>query len=198
MMQTTLALIAFLFPLAFSPGPGNLFFAANGARFGFRATLAANLGYHLATFAMTLLIGLGFVAVIGKYPQLFAALQIAGALYVLWLAWKLFRAGTLAQDGTAQPAGLRDGAVLLLLNPKAYVIMTLMFTQFTHAKGAAPLSLVLLIAAVFTLNNAVAFCAWTVMGDTMARSFRTPRAAHLLNTFLAALLAGIAIWMLLR
>jgi len=37
-----LALILFLFPLAFSPGPGNMFFAANGARFGFLNTLSAN------------------------------------------------------------------------------------------------------------------------------------------------------------
>ena len=54
------ALIIFLFPLAFSPGPGNMFFAANGARFGFVNTLSANLGYHLATIIVTFLIGFGF------------------------------------------------------------------------------------------------------------------------------------------
>ena len=54
------ALIIFLFPLAFSPGPGNMFFAANGARFGFAKTLSANFGYHLATIIVTFLIGFGF------------------------------------------------------------------------------------------------------------------------------------------
>ena len=49
------ALIIFLFPLAFSPGPGNMFFAANGARFGFAKTLSANFGYHLATIIICLL-----------------------------------------------------------------------------------------------------------------------------------------------
>jgi threonine/homoserine/homoserine lactone efflux protein len=34
MTETILALIIFLLPLAFSPGPGNMFFAAIGARFG--------------------------------------------------------------------------------------------------------------------------------------------------------------------
>ncbi len=34
MTQTTIALVLFLAPLAYSPGPGNLFFAATGARFG--------------------------------------------------------------------------------------------------------------------------------------------------------------------
>ena len=54
------ALLIFLFPLAFSPGPGNMFFSASGAKFGFKKTLSANFGYHLATIIVTLLIGLGF------------------------------------------------------------------------------------------------------------------------------------------
>ncbi len=32
-------LLAFLFPLAYRPDPGNMFFAATSARFGVRATL---------------------------------------------------------------------------------------------------------------------------------------------------------------
>ena len=55
-----IALLIFLFPLAFSPGPGNMFFAVNGARFGFVNTLSANFGYHLATIMITLIIGFGF------------------------------------------------------------------------------------------------------------------------------------------
>ena len=54
------ALLVFLFPLAFSPGPGNMFFAANGARFGLVKTLSANFGYHFATIIVTFIIGLGF------------------------------------------------------------------------------------------------------------------------------------------
>ena len=45
------ALLIFLFPLAFSPGPGNMFFAASGAKFGFKKTLSANFGYHLAYYS---------------------------------------------------------------------------------------------------------------------------------------------------
>ena len=55
----TLTLLIFLFPLAYSPGPGNLFFAANGARFGFWATVPANIGYHIATWFVTLAVGGG-------------------------------------------------------------------------------------------------------------------------------------------
>jgi len=89
----TLALLIFLFPLAYSPGPGNMFFAANGARFGFWATVPANIGYHVATWLMTVAVGAGFLAVFKDYPLVFFGIRIAGALYVLWLAWGLFIAG---------------------------------------------------------------------------------------------------------
>ena len=58
MIEITIALIIFLFPLAYSPGPGNMFFAANGARFGFAATVPSNIGYHIATWLVTVVIGL--------------------------------------------------------------------------------------------------------------------------------------------
>lgn len=195
MLNVTFALLAFLLPLAYSPGPGNLFFAANGARFGLRATLPANFGYHVATLVVSAAIGLGFFAAIDRLPGLFDTLRVAGALYVLWLAWKLFRAGALAQDAEARPAGFVDGAVLLLLNPKAYVIMALMFTQFLgdSATGSA---LVLWIALIFTLNNALAFTLWTVAGDGLGRLFRSPERARVLNVGLSAMLAAVAVWML--
>lgn len=78
-----LILFLFLFPLACSPGPGNMFFAANGARFGFRATVTANLGYHLATWTVTVAIGLGFMAALDRLPALVRGMKIGGSLYVL-------------------------------------------------------------------------------------------------------------------
>jgi len=47
MLELTLALVLFLFPLAYSPGPGNMFFAAIGGRFGLRASVPATIGYHV-------------------------------------------------------------------------------------------------------------------------------------------------------
>ena len=55
MSQNVLTLLLFLAPLVYSPGPGNLFFAALGARFGWRGTLLANLGYHAATLLMSMM-----------------------------------------------------------------------------------------------------------------------------------------------
>ncbi|KQI70000.1 lysine transporter LysE [Loktanella sp. 3ANDIMAR09] len=197
MTQLTIALILFLAPLAYSPGPGNMFFAANGARFGFRATVPANLGYHAATLVVTIGIGLGFDWISREAPMFLAIIRFAGAAYVLYLAWMLARAGVMSGNDEAKPASVMDGAILLLLNPKAYLIIALMFTQFAGAADMHRTASVIWIAAVFTVNNAVAFSIYAALGDGMTARWRSPDTARFLNLSFAAILAGVAIWMLL-
>ncbi|RKF16633.1 LysE family translocator [Roseovarius spongiae] len=196
MTTTIAALIVFLFPLAYSPGPGNMFFAANGARFGMRATLPANCGYHVATWIVTAAIGFGALAAFTTHPGAFQALKLLGSLYVLWLAWSLFRSG--GHDGAteATPAGFSTGVLLLLFNPKAYLIIALMFTQFVvAADDTGQWQLILVITTVFTLNNLLAFLAWTAAGDRLARQFREEQSAKWINRVFGAVLAAVAVWM---
>ncbi len=185
----TLALLIFLFPLAYSPGPGNLFFAANGARFGFWATVPANIGYHIATWLVTLAVGAGLLAVFTAYPYIFTVIKLMGVAYILRLAWKLYGAG--AQAGqAARVAGFWDGVVLLVLNPKAYVLMALMYSQFGQADA------LVWVATVFTLNNMVAFCLFSLAGDRVAARFARGQSGELANKAMAAILACVAVWML--
>jgi len=197
MIELTTALIIFLFPLAYSPGPGNLFFAANGARFGLRSTIPATTGYHTATWLVTVAIGLGFAAVIHKYPGIFSTIKVLGSLYVLWLAWKLLRSGILRSQQEPKSANFWDGVVLLVLNPKAYFIIAAMFAQFLGMDSGDQIVLVLWISTIFTLNNFVAFTSWTIVGDRLANIFRNESNAKILNLGFGSLLAVVAVWMFL-
>lgn len=188
-MTHVLTLLLFLFPLAYSPGPGNLFFAANGARFGVWATLPALFGYHLATLIVTGAIGLGFGAAVAHMPATFTIIRWGGAAYVLWLALSLWRAGA-SHAAQARPAGFWGGVVLLLFNPKAYVIIALMFSQFLTVGSVGQ---IMWITGVFTLNNLLAFGIYAALGDRLARHLRD---AAGFNRALALILAGVALWML--
>ncbi len=196
MITQLLALLLFLFPLAYSPGPGNMFFAANGARFGLAATLPASAGYHLATWLVTAAIGLGFAAALERSSQVFLVIKWAGSAYVLYLAWKLFRAGAIESVREARPAGFMDGVILLALNPKAYVIIALMFTQFLTDGTEDRFAVIWMVTTVFTLNNLVAFTVWTAVGNGIARQFQDESHAHRMNMALGAILAAVAVWML--
>ena len=195
MIEITIALIIFLFPLAYSLGPGNMFFAANGARFGFAATVPSNIGYHIATWLVTVVIGLGMITALNDYPNVFLALKMSGAAYILWLAWKLIRASRYDGRVEAKPATFWDGVILLILNPKAYMIMALMFSQFLSMDGGLQIANVLAISTIFTLNNLVAFSIWAAVGDKIADKFRTDEGARRLNLMFGTILAAVAVWM---
>lgn len=198
MLELTIALILFLLPLAYSPGPGNMFFAAIGGRFGVRASVPASVGYHLATFMVTAAVGLGFAAVARVSSEVFEIMRYLGSAYVFWLAVTFLRAGATADDRTARRATMVDGAVLLLLNPKAYLIIALMFTQFLPVDTTSRVGLVVWITSVFTLNNLVAFTVWTIAGDMLTRRFRNEKSARPLNIASGLMLAAVALWILLR
>ena len=196
MTDTTLALLVFLFPLAYSPGPGNLYFAALGARGPLRAAVPPLVGYHVVTWAVTVAMGLGAFGLAQAQPGAMRWLGYAGAAYLLFLAWGLLRAGPaggVTPAGRAGRAGVGSGAALLLLNPKAYVIIALMFAQFADA-ARSPAGVVW-IATVFTLNNLAAFALWTLLGDRLAAVCGAGAGAYWLNAGLAAALAGVAAWM---
>ena len=197
MLELTIQLIIFLFPLAYSPGPGNMFFAANGARFGFGSTLRANLGYHLATWIVTAAIGFGFGTLLQFIPYFFEVIRYAGAAYVFHLSWLLFRAGAVDANAAVKPAGFWDGVIILVLNPKAYLIIAVLSSQFLSGEHKNYDWLVLFVATIFTLNNFIAFSIWTLAGDRLMRIFKTDYSASVMNRFFGIVLATVALWMLL-
>lgn len=198
MIALTLSLLIFLVPLAYSPGPGNIFFATIGARDGVRGVARANAGYHLATFIVTLSVGLGFGWFAKTSPVVLHVIRYAGAAYMLVLAWHLLQAGSHDGKSNASTATFTDGFALLLLNPKAYLIIALMFSQFTSADTNDSWLRVFWITTVFTLNNLLAFTLWAYAGDRLATQFRSPRHARQFNLAMGLMLAGVTIWMMLR
>ncbi len=198
MIELSIQLILFLFPLAFSPGPGNLFFAAYGARFGFASTLSANAGYHVTTWIVTVAIGSGFGLVAKELPNFLVAIKYIGSAYVFYLAWLLFNADKAQGQAEPRKANFVDGAILLIFNPKAYLIIALMFTQFSGASTSLNIWLVFFISTVFTINNFVAFSLWAAFGNVLGAAFRDKTNARRLNMFFGTMLTIVSIWMLTR
>lgn len=199
--QLMVALIIFLFPLAYSPGPGNAFFASIGAAHGLRAAVPALIGYHAATFIVTVVIGMGAGLLFLSEPRVARTLSILGAAYVFWLGYLFLRASMETQasrHSSGAPVAIRfaDGALVMLFNPKAYYIIGLLFTQFLVPPNVG-LAAVLSITAIFTLNNLVAFVVWTLAGAAIARFFTTEGANRRINLLFALCMIGVGVWMLI-
>jgi len=196
--ELTIALVVFLFPLAYSPGPGNMFFAATGAKFGFSGTLQASFGYHVATWVVTFCIGLGFGKMAASFPEYLVYTGYLGSAYIFYLAWKFISEESLTGEAKAKSASYLDGVVLLVFNPKAYVIISVMFTQFLSMGSEGNIALILWITTIFTLNNLLAFSIWSYAGDKILSRFRNNAQAKTINVTFGVVLACVAFWMLVN
>ena len=186
-------IVSFLFPLAYSPGPGNLSFAAAGASGGFRSTLTANFGYHIATFMVTLVIGFGFSELVAKQPKILNFIAIIGSLYIVYLGGRFIFSGVSKLNLEPIKITFLDGMLILLSNPKGYLIMTLLFSQFTPAEDQNKLQFIIFAAVVFTLNNFFAVCIWTIGGNGIAKLLHSQKSQKLLNVIFGTMLILVAI-----
>jgi threonine/homoserine/homoserine lactone efflux protein len=191
------AFFLFLLPLVYSPGPGNTFFALNGAAHGLIGIVPALAGYHVSGFLITLAIGFGLSVGIFADPVVALCLRLASAGYMFWIAWKCFRA-----SGKTQVAGVAEadrrgprpsfwaGAALALLNPKAYGIIAAMLGGFLGSNPSAVR--ILTVTTIFIANNMVAFVFWAAFGQWLGRRLGGGAARRLYG----AAFAAVGFWML--
>ncbi len=104
-----------------TPGGATLLATASGARFGLRRSLPVLAGISAGLAALAASAGAGIGTLLQAAPVLQSGTRVAGSAYLLWLAWKIARAGApdLRRAEGRSPLGFLSGVVLLWLNRKA-------------------------------------------------------------------------------
>ena len=124
---------------AMSPGPSLAVIGSVTLNQGRLAGMVSALAHGLAIAGFALLTALGLVVVMSGYALAFNFLQVAGCVYLLWMALKLLLAAPrpgseilkLAVDSNW--AAARDGFLVALVNPKIIIFFTALFSQFITA-----------------------------------------------------------------
>ena len=88
-----LPLLGFALITCGTPGPNNMLLTAAGANLGFRASLSTLVAVVSGLNLIMQATALGLGVVFASQPWLHQGLRIVGSGYLLWLAWKLARAG---------------------------------------------------------------------------------------------------------
>jgi threonine/homoserine/homoserine lactone efflux protein len=184
--------------IALLPGPGILYVAARtlsgGRTAGFASTFGTALGGLVHVFAGSL----GVSAIVLASAQLFSALKLLGALYLIWLGYRAFReAGRPAMEdavtvGTAR--AFREGIVVEALNPKTAAFFLAFIPQFMDPAAANPAlqfaSLGLISVALNTLADVVVVLAASA---TRAQVMRRPHLFRRLRQGSGVFIAGLGL-----
>lgn len=181
----------FAFAMSASPGPNNAMVAASGANFGIRRTLPHMLGIAIGFPAMLLLVALGAAELLQAHPRLQDAMRIAGALWLLWIAWRIATAlpAAAAPDGAARgrPMSLLEAAAFQWVNPKAWLIALGGIGAYVGGGGLAAAAA---LAAIFSVAALLSLLAWAALGAGLARLLLRPSAMRWFNRAVAVLLVA--------
>jgi threonine/homoserine/homoserine lactone efflux protein len=201
-LETTAGFFTVAVLLGFTPGPDNLFVLMQSASRGRRAGLLVMLGLCAGLCVHTAAVALGLAAVFAASPMAFVVLKVAGAAYLLYLAWQAFRAPASApgsDDGAPVPAAklFGRGVVMNLTNPKVLLFFLAFLPQFVDT-GAGPVApQVVWFGLWFIVATLIAFgtIAW-LAGAIGERLRRSQRAQLWLNRAAGIVFAGLAVRLL--
>lgn len=170
--------------------------ALSGGRRGGMAAVAGIMAGGACHVAMT---ALGIGAVLQWFPGLFQAMLWAGALYVAWVGYGMWRSegGTLPAADVARRSRwttFRRGAVTCLLNPKAYLFMLAVFPQFMRRENGPLWPQALTLGLVMVLTQLAIYGALAcAAGGAQAWLAARPAYARAALRTVGALLVGIAL-----
>jgi threonine/homoserine/homoserine lactone efflux protein len=183
------ALALFALVTSITPGPNNMMLLASGANHGLVRSIPHMLGVNLGFVVMIVLVGTGVGQLVTADQRVYAALQAASLLYLLWLAWRIANAGPIKGGEQApgdRPMTLLEAALFQWVNPKAWTIALTATATFTRPEDfAASLAIV---ALVFGIVNFPSIGVWTGFGIALRPLLQDRVRARLFNVTMAALL----------
>lgn len=161
------SLLAPLAPYSFvctaTPGPNNIMLASSGLVFGFRRTIPLIFGINFGCALMLVLSGLGLGALFEAWPVLRWAVRIFGAVYLAWLAVKLWQSEGVERREGAHPLTFFQATAFQFVNPKAWAITMPAVASFTVPDRPLALQLGVIVAA-FVLVGLPSIATWAAMG----------------------------------
>lgn len=189
--------------LAATPGPVWLYLIsrtlAQGKRAGYFSMfgVAAGLSLH-AIFA-----AFGLTVVLLAVPFAFDAIKLAGAAYLLWLAYATVRgAGFSFAPQPLEPVRdrvlLRQAFIAAVINPKVAMFYLSLFPQFIDPATGPVLGQSLLLGAIQVGIAALMDVSLVTVAGLLAAWFaRRPLWLQLQRWFLGSVFGALAVWLAL-
>jgi homoserine/homoserine lactone efflux protein len=116
------------------PGPTATLVIANSLKHGTRAGILNVAGTQIGLAIMIGIVGIGLTSMVEAMGHWFDWVRIAGAIYLVWLGWKMVRRarGNVVGAAPAAPRGgfVLQGALVALSNPKTLLFFGAFFPQF--------------------------------------------------------------------
>ncbi|MEO1274867.1 MAG: LysE family translocator [Pseudomonadota bacterium] len=171
------------FALNAAPGPNNVTAFVSGARMPFGLAILAGMG-RLPAFALLIAItAIGLGALLAASTAALWVIKILGAVYLVYIGWKLFRtpgAAIPTEPDRAVWAAAKQDFWVAIGNPKAIAIFTAFFPQFLDPSRGVEAQ-ILVMGGAFLVLEGLAMLLYVLAGRLMRGAVHRVGGFGLLN-----------------
>jgi cysteine/O-acetylserine efflux protein len=189
-MTSPYQFLIYIFVTAYTPGPNNLMSLSNAVRYGFKKSFPFNLGIWTGFTIVMLLCTLLSAAIFSTIHQAKLYMQVIGALYMLYLAWKTWKSSAEIKPGETKGASFVSGLTLQFINPKLYIYAVTALSTFILPSFDATWVLVG-FAFFLAFVGFTGTVAWSAFGSTFCKILSNY--SRIVNPILALLLVYCAV-----
>ncbi len=159
------------------PGPAVFYIVSRAVGQGRKAGLVSAAGISGGTLIHTTGAGLGLSGILVSSARAFHLVQLAGALYLIFLGVRTLASRDLEQSATASaPHRLSrvfgQGVLVNLLNPKAALFFLAFLPQFVDASHGHIQAQIFLLGISFVLLGLASDSCWALLAGTFADRLR--------------------------
>lgn len=180
-MEILISFILAVSILAISPGPDNIFVLMQSVVHGKKYGLATIIGLMTGCIVHTTFVAVGISTIIKENNTIFSVIKILGAVYLLYLAYKVITGGSEISMSTEKidkktPFQLfKIGFIMNVLNPKVTLFFLALFPGFLFSE-ILPISLQFYtLGALFILVSFVVFSLIAILGGTISEKIKTSK-----------------------
>ncbi|MEZ4809230.1 MAG: LysE family translocator [Allomuricauda sp.] len=189
--------------LAISPGPDNIFVLTQSITNGVKSGLATVAGLVSGCLVHTTLLAFGVSEIIKRSDSLFLGIKIFGAIYLLYLAVKVYRSdASILLNSTDKGKSLsklfRVGFTMNVLNPKVTIFFLAFFPGFLFSDQISTVIQFYVLGLLFMLVAFLIFGALAFLAGRISKYLtKHPKAGFYLKWLQITVFIGIAVYLLL-
>jgi threonine/homoserine/homoserine lactone efflux protein len=189
-LEQSIPFLVFSLVAAITPGPSNVMITATGSAVGIARGLPCALGAATGMASLLFTAALGLGQLILGHPEILRAMNWCGAAFLLWLAWKIARAGSAGEASVTKPVGFFGAAFFQWVNPKGWLVAVGAASTYLQPDTGSLLLQALVLALLFFTVAFPSGLAWLVLGASMQGLLRNERTARVFNVVMALALAA--------
>jgi threonine/homoserine/homoserine lactone efflux protein len=186
--------------VALTPGPDMTLFLGNAVAQGRRAGIATLVGTNGGLIVHALFAAFGLSALLAASETAFTVVKIAGALYLLWLAFQAIRHGsslTLQSEGGAAKSAremVLTAFGVNLLNPKIVLFFVTFLPQFVSPSDPYAAHKLLFLGLFFIVASLPLCVGLVFTADRISAGLkRSRRAMRIFDYLFAGLMGAFAV-----